>query len=182
MSDRQAAARVWRGLVDFAMAQIGQRMGMLQELGLTPGHFKALQMLEPGVPRTMGACADALSCDASTATWLIDRLEERGLVERQPSSVDRRVKSVVLTPQGIKVKQQVSKRFYEPPEALQKLDAKTLAQLDAYFGALARAGEAIERSKDSVDRAMARAAAKVERAAARAAQRAGRSGSARSAR
>jgi len=152
-SDRETAARVWRELVDFAMTQIGQRMGMLAELGLTPGHFKALQMLEPGEPRTMGACAEALACDASTATWLIDRLEERGLVERQPSPVDRRVKSVVLTPQGIKVKQQISKKFYEPPDALLQLDGKTLARLDAYFGALARVSDSAQRATRAVERA-----------------------------
>jgi DNA-binding MarR family transcriptional regulator len=135
------------------MGQIGKRMGVLAEFGLTPGHFKALQMLEPGEPRTMGACAEALACDASTATWLIDRLEERGLVERQASSVDRRVKSVVLTPQGIKVKQQIGKKFYEPPEALLELDDKTLARLDGYFGALERSARAVERAEKGAARA-----------------------------
>ena len=44
----------------------------------------------------MGRLADTLSCDASNVTGLVDRLESRGLVRRQPSPDDRRVK--VLAP------------------------------------------------------------------------------------
>src|SRR5258708_31735205 len=96
-------------------------------MGLTPGHLKALRTLEPGVPRPMGACAQAIGCDASTATWLVDRLEERGLVKRIPSTDDRRVKTVVLTKRGVDVKAKLDAQFYTPPEGLLRLDRATLA-------------------------------------------------------
>ncbi len=48
----------------------------------------------------MNELAALLGCDNSNVTGLIDRLEGRGLVARQPSSEDRRVKHVVLTPAG----------------------------------------------------------------------------------
>ena len=77
----------------------------------------------------MGACAQALGCDASTATWLIDRLEERGLVERRALPADRRVKAVALTPLGAKTKAEVTERLYEPPDELVTLDRAVLEGL-----------------------------------------------------
>ena len=95
---------------------------MAQELGITPGHVKALLELRPELPRSMGALAETLRCDASNATWLVDRLEERGLVERRPLPGDRRVKTVVLTDHGVHTREHLIERMLEPPEDLLKLD------------------------------------------------------------
>jgi DNA-binding MarR family transcriptional regulator len=48
----------------------------------------------------MRALAREWRCDASTATWIVDRLEGKGLAERRAHATDRRVKLVVLTPRG----------------------------------------------------------------------------------
>src|SRR5436309_5498978 len=115
---RAIAADVWRMMAEFSWAalQRGRHFGILKELGLTPGHLKVLGALTPGEPRPMGTIADACNCDASQATWLIDRLEERGLVERKVVPTDRRVKAVVLTPLGESTRQQLFAHMYEPPE------------------------------------------------------------------
>ncbi len=123
------AAEVWRLLSDYVMHTFRERAGVLEELGLTPGHLKALRALEPGVPRPMGVCAQAVGCDASTATWLIDRLEERGLVERRPSPTDRRIKAVVLTPSGVETKAVLDAHFYAAPDDLLDFDRATLLEL-----------------------------------------------------
>ena len=81
----------------------------------------------------MGSLAQGLSCDASTMTWLIDRLEERGLVERKGLPSDRRVKTVVLTAQGLKTTAVVKKRLYKPPVELLDLDEETLKRLRDVF-------------------------------------------------
>lgn len=81
----------------------------------------------------MRAMADGLSCDASVATWLVDRLEERGLVERRTPPSDRRVKTIVLTPLGIRTRERLRESFYEPPAELMNLD---LASLQALADAL----------------------------------------------
>jgi DNA-binding MarR family transcriptional regulator len=52
----------------------------------------------------MGRLAETLSCDASNVTGLVDRLEARGLVHRRPSSEDRRVKVLQLTPRGARIR------------------------------------------------------------------------------
>lgn len=105
---------------------------------MTPGHLKALLELEPGQARSMGALAEALHCDASNATWLVDRLEEQALVERGTVPTDRRVKTVALTPLGAKTRAAVIERLHEPPEELVALDRADLEQLRAAVSKLPR--------------------------------------------
>lgn len=128
---RAIAAEVWRLMAGFTMtmAQRGRHVAVLKELGLTPGHLKALGVLQPGEPRPMGALAEAIACDASMVTWLVDRLEERGLVERKMLATDRRVKTVALTPLGVKTKERLFEKLYEPPAELLSLDHASLEAL-----------------------------------------------------
>ena len=78
----------------------------------------------------MGSLAQSFHCDASTMTWLVDRLEERGLVERRMLPSDRRVKAVALTPRGAAMKGQLMERVFEPPEELLVLDLAALELLE----------------------------------------------------
>ncbi|MFD9903726.1 MarR family winged helix-turn-helix transcriptional regulator [Streptomyces sp. NPDC059063] len=66
---------------------------------LTASQGKTLSVLRRG-PAAMRVLAETLGCDASNMTGIVDRLEKRGLVRREPSPGDRRVKNVVLTPEG----------------------------------------------------------------------------------
>ncbi|HEY1331149.1 MAG TPA: MarR family transcriptional regulator [Actinomycetota bacterium] len=128
---QEVAAEAWRLMAEFAFAKFssGEQVALLRELGLTPGHMKALAVLDPEQPKPMRAMADALSCDASMVTWLVDRLEERGLVERRAEPSDRRVKTVVLTPQGIDTRERLNAAIYAPPPALLSLDLASLEAL-----------------------------------------------------
>src|SRR5712691_9604559 len=130
--ERQAvAAEVWRLMAEFALTrfQTGEHVTMLREIGLTPGHLKALSILDPDEPRPMRAMADALACDASQVTWLVDRLEERGLVERRTSPSDRRVKTLMLTPLGIRTRERLAEALFTPPADLMELDLASLEAL-----------------------------------------------------
>jgi len=48
----------------------------------------------------MREMAAALNCDPSSVTFLVDRLAERGLIERVLDPRDRRVKRLGLTAEG----------------------------------------------------------------------------------
>jgi MarR family transcriptional regulator, organic hydroperoxide resistance regulator len=50
-------------------------------------------------------------------------LESRGLVRRQPSAEDRRVKVLQLTPAGARLRSTVLGRITKPPESLSRLSA-----------------------------------------------------------
>lgn len=130
-SKQALAAEVWKLIADFAAASFrnNAQAQLMSETGLTPAHFRALSILDPDEPRPMRALADTLCCDASMATWLVDRLEERGLVERRTPPSDRRVKTIVLTPLGIKTRQRLRESLYEPPGPLLDLDISSLESL-----------------------------------------------------
>ena len=60
---------------------------------------------------------------------MVDRLERRGLVERQTPASDRRVKTVTLTPLGASTKAELFTRLHEPPADFLALDRATLQAL-----------------------------------------------------
>lgn len=124
-------AEVWRLLYDAFLRQHERRMRAVAELGTTPGELKALLHLAPGGSATSGELARAWNNDPSTTTWLVDRLEQRGLVERRPDPQDRRVKQVFLTDEGVRVRQQVTARLYEPPPAFSRLDPRQISAAQA---------------------------------------------------
>jgi DNA-binding MarR family transcriptional regulator len=134
-SKKALAAEAWRPLVEFFFKTTKHRSRVLGRYGLTPGDAKALGGLEAGEGRPMGALAEEWACDASNATWMVDRLEERGLAERRSSPTDRRVKLVVLTPLGRKTRAAIMEGMYEPPPELLRLDR---SDLEALRDALAR--------------------------------------------
>jgi DNA-binding MarR family transcriptional regulator len=128
---RELAAEVWRRLFDFFISTSGQRQRVLAELDLTPNDSRALHTLDPREGRTMRSLADTWGCDASNATWIVDRLEKRGLAERREKPGDRRVKLVVLTAVGVRTRQRLRKGMYEPPPALLAMSTPALEALGA---------------------------------------------------
>ena len=122
------AAEVWRRMLDFHMAHL-RHIETARELGLNPGATKLLLDLEPDDPRPMRALAETFACDASNVTWMVDQLEERGLVERRTFTSDRRVKTVALTALGEKTKAELLRRFYAPPDDLVALPRPELVAL-----------------------------------------------------
>jgi DNA-binding MarR family transcriptional regulator len=93
----------------------------LSELGLTFALAHALRVLDPERPRPMRELADELFCDASNVTALADRLEGKGLAERQPDPGDRRVKALALTNEGERVRARVLEIMSEPPPPIAAL-------------------------------------------------------------
>src|SRR3954465_599805 len=65
------------------------------EYGLKPPQFFALNALDEPAP--MSSIANMLRCDRSAVTWITDRLEERGYVERRSDRSHRRRKRLALT-------------------------------------------------------------------------------------
>ncbi len=74
---------------------------------LSPPQAKALRYLAQAGPVPMRDLACSLHCDASNVTGIIDRLEQRGLVERQAAPTDRRVKTLVVTREGERLANEV---------------------------------------------------------------------------
>ena len=123
------ANEAWRDIFDFIVATAGHRNKVLARLGLTPNDTRALTSLDQRTGRTLRSLADEWQCDASTATWIVDRLEARGLAERRPHPSDRRARLVVLTPLGAQTRADLMAGTYTPPPELLELDRTELASL-----------------------------------------------------
>jgi DNA-binding MarR family transcriptional regulator len=89
----------------------------------------AIGSLKPDEPMPMSALAEALHCDNSNITGIVDRLEAAGLAERRPSERDRRVKAVVLTEKGEWMRIEIERRAGEPPETIASLSDEDAAAL-----------------------------------------------------
>ena len=110
----------WALMMRLFFTNVQQRYSaMAQEFGLHPAQAMVVQLLAE--PRPMGALAEAKHCDSSNITGIVDRLEERGFVERRSDEHDRRVKLIALTADGEALRDELNRRLAQPPEALADL-------------------------------------------------------------
>jgi MarR family transcriptional regulator, organic hydroperoxide resistance regulator len=115
----EVGRQAWSLLQRVVFSQRPRWMAVIREYDLVPPHWIALQTLDE--PKPMGELAKQLACDSSNVTWITDRLEERGLVERQAAEHDRRVKLLVLTDKGRALRAELEERLSEPPPAIASL-------------------------------------------------------------
>ncbi|MDI3406754.1 MarR family transcriptional regulator [Streptomyces sp. B-S-A6] len=80
-------------------------------LGLTASQAIALRELTG--PLTLRELSARMGCEPSNATFVSDRLEEQGLVERRPHPQDRRAKQLVLTAKGTDLRERLLELFAE---------------------------------------------------------------------
>ena len=107
-------------------------------VGLSPAQVTALLTLVPGEAIPMRSLAARLDYDASNLSVLVDRLERRGAVERRSDPGDRRVKVLVLTPEGERLRADFWGALTGDPGPLAPLgDAElhSLAQILSVIGA-----------------------------------------------
>ena len=123
-STKSEACQAWQLLVKLFFSQRADLPMVVSEFELSPAQCHVLHLIEPGQPIPMGRLAEALACDASNVTGLVDRLESRGLIRRHPSAEDRRVKVLELTPAGVRLRSTVLERMTRPPDSLMRLSEK----------------------------------------------------------
>ncbi len=135
------ASEAWRLMAQLFGANRRSFFAIASEFELSPPQVMALRHLDPSEPRPMSELACALHCDNSNVTGIVDRLEDRGLVERHPAEHDRRVKMLVVTERGAELRARLSERMDTAPPALAGLsEADQLALRDIMRRAVA--GEA----------------------------------------
>ncbi|MBB0243259.1 MarR family transcriptional regulator [Streptomyces alkaliphilus] len=74
--------------------------------GLTGAQARLLALLAVS-PTPMRRLAHRLGCEPSNVTGIVDRLENRGLVERRADPSDRRVKIAAATGEGLRVNEEL---------------------------------------------------------------------------
>lgn len=101
-------------------------------LSLTAAQVKVLLRLTPGEASPMRKLAQQLDYDASNLTTLVDRLAQRGVLERQADPTDRRVKALLLTPKGERLRDLFWHNLVTDPGPLTPLrdgDLRTLTRI-----------------------------------------------------
>ncbi len=97
------------------------------EFEVSVAHVRALYALQEPLP--MRDLAERLALDPSNITALVDRLEGLGLVERRADSEDRRVKRVVVTPQGVRHREKIVQAVFAKSPVFDVLDEGEQEQL-----------------------------------------------------
>lgn len=128
-SKAELARNAWSLMFDFLVSSATRRSEAMGRRGLSPNDMRALSSLSGNEGRTMRALAEEWRCDASNATLIVNRLEEKGLAERLQMPGDARFRLVQLTPRGRRLRAELLEEFHTPPSELLALTGSDLATL-----------------------------------------------------
>lgn len=109
----------------------------LAPYGITPAQYALLKCLWDQGDQSPTQISCALCLDSSTITGIIARMEDKDLVERVHSNVDRRAVDIRIRPAGVALQEDIERVIREANE-------ETLADLDpAIFNAFKQTLESI---------------------------------------
>lgn len=131
---------------------VGRQRAMAQNWcrrAVSMTHLQVLMLLEGESYLSMSQLAEALDVALPSATGIVDRMEERGLVERRRDEQDRRVVQVRLTEvgraavdEGDVIRRQHLERVVSEMTPRQGADClRTIRALKEIFGRLKREGK-----------------------------------------
>ncbi len=118
---------------------------LMEKYGVRLADFRALRILRDNGPMPISRFAAAFAIVRSTATGVVDRLEERGLIERTFGKSDRRTIDVRITPRGLTAledstlfrESDIGQRIAVLPESEQRQLADLLERLDGEAASVA---------------------------------------------
>jgi DNA-binding MarR family transcriptional regulator len=125
-------------LLDALVGELHEMVGMMRcagtgrmvKSGISMTHLHILWLLEHHGDLTMGRLAELVDVSLSNASGLIDRMEERGLVERIRVPDDRRVVLVRCSPEGARMRDEIEAIKQDQMRSiLGKLDRDQLTRL-----------------------------------------------------
>jgi len=112
--------------------------------GLTPAEFAVLEALYHKGPLLLGEIRAKILVSSGGITYLVDRLEERGLLERRQCPDDRRARYAALTPEGIAFMDRIfpthALALHDAASALEPAAQEQLTDLLRNLGHGARSG------------------------------------------
>ena len=94
-------------LVPLARALVAREEPVLLAHDISMWGYIVLTALVEQPVRTQAALAQAIHADKSRIIGVLDELQERGLIQRQPDEADRRVHLLTLTPAGDRLRRSV---------------------------------------------------------------------------
>jgi MarR family transcriptional regulator for hemolysin len=113
-----STSRSWKQAVDRRLKYLGVSQASWMTIAIAA---------KAESPLSQSELADRLGVEGATMVAMVDRLVKAGLVVREASSTDRRIKRVVLTPAGVAIYDKVKTEADTlRKQLLAKMDAKKL--------------------------------------------------------
>src|SRR5260221_9220262 len=128
-------------------ALIGRSEQIAQRFGVPAFCLKALHVLESSM--AMRDLGRHMHCDPSFVTAIADLLEKRGLARRGASTADRRIKNLVLTPEGVGLRGKVERELMARMPWRSALDEEERAYLLSLLRKMIAADSAPTSAADS---------------------------------
>ena len=120
-------------LIEELIATPRERMGAFRAWhrgALSLVHLNVLSVLEAEGPISMGRLAEALDVSVASATGIVSRMIDRGVVERRHDAADRRVVLVHLTEAGANVTRSLEAQHRERlGQLLEQLSSEEMSGL-----------------------------------------------------
>ena len=139
MSSRTATSDDLATRLRYALTRTARRLRQESSTGLSPALTAALSTVERHGPLTPSELADAERVQRPTATRIVARLEDQGLISRAADPADGRASLISITDEGRALMAEIRERK----------DAYLAARLDeldpADVEALGRAADVLER-------------------------------------
>lgn len=98
--DVAASLKLWITLARAKRWVAEQTRRHIEQSGLSPSEFGVLELLYHKGPLMIGEIGGRVLLSSGSMTYVVDKLEGRGLLRRQPSGDDRRAVVVELTREG----------------------------------------------------------------------------------
>ncbi len=111
---------IFDAMTGFFAQMVKRGEQLAEQLDVPMFCVKAIRRLDDSI--SMKELGKRLVCDPSFVTMIADALEQRGLARREPSVADRRIKNLVLTPDGIERKRAVERALISQMPWAQALD------------------------------------------------------------
>ncbi|WML34865.1 MarR family transcriptional regulator [Clostridium sp. OS1-26] len=110
----------------------------LAQFDVTPVQYGILKCLWDEDGQTPKQIARTLSLDGSTITGILDRMENKNLVRRTPDPDDRRTLKVVITDQGLELRECIEEVIEEVNKHILKIFTfEEQEQLKKFLGQIA---------------------------------------------
>ena len=132
-SRENSVGYLMRRIVQTMVSQVDRR---LDSHGLTQAQWTPMFLIHKGRASTLAALSRDLHVDAGALTRTLDRLQAKGLCQRERSTEDRRVVHLALTPEGVAAMAPVPGVLCEVSNAL--LDGFTRDEGQMLMGLLRR--------------------------------------------
>jgi len=125
----QLDSEILDAMGELITALIARSEQIAQRFGVPAFCLKALHVLESSM--AMRDLGRHMHCDPSFVTAIADLLEKRGLARREASTADRRIKNLVLTQEGIGLREKIEREFmsHMPWRALDEQERVCLLSL-----------------------------------------------------